>query len=391
MTRKKSLTGLAALAGLCLFLWWQNNGLTVSRYEHRAEWVRPGLDGFTIVHLSDLHNHRFGPEQRALLARTAELAPDLIVITGDLVDSRHTNLEPALELVWGLAGSAPVFYVTGNHEQAIPAEKREELLDGLAAAGVVLLDDRITVLETAGGPVTLAGLSDESLRDDTLAELIGAAEPGNPVLLLAHEPQFLEHYASAGANLVFSGHADVYKRQEEGSSGADPLLPQGEGDGSPLREVLQADADGQRHGRGETAAAVLGSQGEGQAHRHPLRDVVQGDGQHHQGGPAPGGGQALGLVSVGVQVGEQTVQAPQEQHPQKKAARGGEPAVPPGGLRLLNGRDQQTEYRGGHHYAGGEPQKHPLKGGAGPPADKQYGGRAQHGHQTGDARADSGP
>ena len=115
---------------------------------------------------------------------------------------------------------------------------------------------------------------------------------------------------------------------------------------------------------------MLGGQGEGQPHRHPLGDVVEGDGQHQQGGAAPGGGQALRLLGIGVEVGQQGIHSPKEQHPQHKAPRGGQPAGGAGGLGLLDGGEEQAEHRGRHHHPGGEPQKDPLEGWGGPSPDQ---------------------
>ena len=109
----------AALALLAAFFWWQNNGLTVSQYEFTSTKVPRELDGYTIVQLSDLHNHRFGDGQRRLLKLVEELEPDLVLMTGDLVDRNRTDLIPALELAKGTSELAPTYYITGNHEWSI--------------------------------------------------------------------------------------------------------------------------------------------------------------------------------------------------------------------------------------------------------------------------------
>ncbi len=209
MQRKGLRRGVSlgtGLALLILFCWWQNNGLTVGRYEYRAPAVSKDLDGYTIVHLSDLHSQRFGAGQSGLLKLAEGLEPDLILLTGDLVDRNRTRLTPALELAEGAAKLAPVFYVTGNHEWSISNREREELLDGLSRAGAVLLDDRWTVLDVGESRLVLAGLSDQSLRNSTAGTLMEGV-PEELTILLAHEPQFFTWYASAGADLVFSGHA----------------------------------------------------------------------------------------------------------------------------------------------------------------------------------------
>ena len=195
-----------ALALVAAFVWGQNNGLTVSRYEFTSTKVPRELDGYTIVQLSDLHNHRFGDGQRRLLKLVEELEPDLVLMTGDLVDRNRTDLIPALELAKGTSELAPTYYITGNHEWSIADRERTELLEGMTEAGVVVLEDRCAVLPVGESCLVLAGLSDESLRDGTVDWLMEDVPDGLSILL-AHEPQFISDYARAGADLVFSGHA----------------------------------------------------------------------------------------------------------------------------------------------------------------------------------------
>lgn len=198
------VAGAAAAALAVPFGWWQNNGLTVSRYEYRSPKVGAALDGATVVQISDLHNHRFGEGQGRLLAAVAGLEPDLVVITGDMVDCHRTDLAPALELVRGLVALAPVYYVTGNHEWVLRDSLRRELLTRLEEAGATVLEDAVDRLEEG---ITLVGLSDESLRGDALEELTADLSRSNLTVLLAHRPHYLERYAATGADLVFSGHA----------------------------------------------------------------------------------------------------------------------------------------------------------------------------------------
>ena len=246
MKKKYYLAAGAVLAVLAVpFGWWQNNGLTVSRYEYAAEKVGRELDGFTIVQISDLHNHRFGPGQSRLIEAAAGLEPDLIVITGDIVDCHRTDLAPALELVRGLAGLAPVYYVTGNHEWVLSAAVREELLAGLEAAGAAVLENRTAQISAGEGGFTLIGLSDRNLTDGTLANLMDGIPEGTLTVLLAHEPQHWDRYAAAGADLVFSGHAH----------GGQVRLPLVGGLFAPGQGVLPELTEGV-HTAGEAALAV---------------------------------------------------------------------------------------------------------------------------------------
>ena len=97
------------------------------------------LIGYRIAHVSDLHNAEMGDGNEKLLAVLREADPDIIAITGDLIDSRNTNIEVALAFAEKAMKIAPCYYVTGNHEARV--SECAELKAGLEAAGVVVLEN----------------------------------------------------------------------------------------------------------------------------------------------------------------------------------------------------------------------------------------------------------
>ena len=109
---KKSRTKLLLTAAAVLasaYLIWEDNALTLTEYTYTSPKVTSELDGFKICHLSDIHNERFGEKNVRLVELVAEQLPDIIVVSGDLVDSRHTDVPAALELMEQLVDIAPVY------------------------------------------------------------------------------------------------------------------------------------------------------------------------------------------------------------------------------------------------------------------------------------------
>lgn len=203
---KKILILILIIIILIPFCLYQNKHLVITTYTYESEKLGADLDGYRIVQISDLHNATFGKENKKLLETIRSCSPDIIVITGDLVDSNHTNVERAVAFVKEAVKIAPVYYVTGNHEYWLEPSENEQMMQGILAAGACDLDDEAVCIEKGDSSFMLAGLDDQHLSDETLKNLL--QEQKNELsIVLAHEPQYLQNYANAGADLVLTGHA----------------------------------------------------------------------------------------------------------------------------------------------------------------------------------------
>lgn len=203
---KKILILILIIIILIPFCLYQNKHLVITTYTYESEKLGADLDGYRIVQISDLHNAAFGKENKKLLETIRSCSPDIIVITGDLVDSNHTNVERAVAFVKEAVKIAPVYYVTGNHEYWLDPSENEQMMQGILAAGAYDLDDEAVRIEKGDSSFLLVGLDDQHLSDETLKNLL--QEQKNELsIVLAHEPQYLQNYANAGADLVLTGHA----------------------------------------------------------------------------------------------------------------------------------------------------------------------------------------
>lgn len=106
---------LVVILTIIIFLYVQNNWIYVNSINIEVEEFNLN-NIYKIVHLSDLHNKLFGKKQKRLINKIKKLEPNIIVFTGDIVDSYTLNKEPAIILMEELIKIAKVYYVTGNHE-----------------------------------------------------------------------------------------------------------------------------------------------------------------------------------------------------------------------------------------------------------------------------------
>lgn len=193
---------LGCFAGYCIA---QREWLTKSYYTFSSPKVSSAFNGFKICHLSDLHNYEFGKDNIRLLNVIEKESPDIIAITGDLIDSRHTDIESALDFVSKCVEIAPVYYVCGNHEERFTAEEQAYIYSSLEEMGVTLLD---------GGSVSVFK-ENESIHIGGFFNTYKNAEDDYAIfdsddklsVLLYHRPTCFELFKATGADLVLSGHA----------------------------------------------------------------------------------------------------------------------------------------------------------------------------------------
>lgn len=215
LTKKKTICILSGIL-LILIVWtaWGNAALELNTYTISSRGLPDAFDGYRIAQVSDLHNAEFGGGNQRLLDMLREAEPDMIAITGDLIDSRKTNIAVALAFAEEAVRIAPCYYVSGNHEARVTEYR--ELKAGLEAAGVTVLDDARVEIEISGKSITIIGVNDPSfladyltsdaaVMDRKLSEL--SSEDASFTILLSHRPELFDTYAAHDMDLVLTGHA----------------------------------------------------------------------------------------------------------------------------------------------------------------------------------------
>lgn len=214
-TNKKQALLCLFLFLLIIWLYWGNTSIQTTHITIQSKKIHSELNGFTIVQISDLHNKKFGSNQHRLLKVVEKATPDLIVITGDLIDSKHTDVGMAMEFIYGAVKIAPTYYVSGNHEAW--SNEYINLKKQMSLAGVIILSDEETTITYNGASFRLIGLEDPDVSKTeypfTNSNIIHNKLKSLPdknteyTILLSHRPELLEVYAEYSIDLVFSGHA----------------------------------------------------------------------------------------------------------------------------------------------------------------------------------------
>ena len=200
---------LALMLAVCVYD--SNTRLVTDEFLLGDETLPTELEGVRITQLSDLHAKRYGKGNGELIEAVRATDPDLICITGDLVDGEQAKQEPYVrELMGELVRIAPVYYVSGNHEWA--AGWARELFSILREYGVTVLRNEYVTYGRGSDYIVIAGMDDPNgLRDqktpERVVEEIREDHPGKYILMLYHRDTELALWAGLGVNAVLCGHA----------------------------------------------------------------------------------------------------------------------------------------------------------------------------------------
>ena len=210
---------LVAWTALITWIIWGNGALTVEEIVITSKRIPTPFTGFRMVQVSDLHHRSFGEDNQTLLDMIQKAKPDIIVLTGDFVDSRHTDLAVALAFAKQSVKIAPTYYVTGNHEAKIA--EFQTFAAECKLAGVKILENETVQLERDDAVITLAGVHDPMFQEDALpgASQVGTQaemaetisdlhlSPNTYTVLLSHRPELFDVYVANNVDLVLTGHA----------------------------------------------------------------------------------------------------------------------------------------------------------------------------------------
>ena len=214
--KKRKIIILVVFLFLFMVSWllWGNLSVETSQLKVTSKDLPQEFDKFSIAHISDLHNAEYGKNNEMLIDILKSESPDIIAITGDLIDSNNTDLEVAISFAQQAAKIAPCYFVAGNHEAWIGSQY-EELRASLENVGVTILQDEAIELYYGDKCIQLIGLNDPdfSERDSFLSESILETKLSQMnirdgfTMLLSHRPECFNVYQNKNIDLVLSGHA----------------------------------------------------------------------------------------------------------------------------------------------------------------------------------------
>ena len=194
------------------WIYYTNTHIETTEYSIVNYKIPDDFHHFKIAEIADLHNQEWDDQ---LVNQLEKAKPDMIAITGDFVDSSHTNFDISIQFIKDVKHIAPIYYVTGNHEAWMG--NYHEFKELLLEEDVIVLDNENIVFKKGDSEINIIGLLDpdfiertniKGIQDDiiekTLTPLINKDLYN---IVLSHRPEVFKSYVSAQADLVLTGHA----------------------------------------------------------------------------------------------------------------------------------------------------------------------------------------
>lgn len=214
--RNAILVILGLLAAVFLYFFLSSLSLRVVPVSVPVDAAEP----IRIVHLSDLHNRQFGAQNEKLVAEIAEQKPDLIFMSGDMLNRDDPDTDIVTALITDLSSVAPVYFGYGNHEKSWEQNFGQNLRPILEAAGAVVVDNDYVDLECKGTPLRIGGYmgfypiphmtTDDDEQEKRELDFIEDFENTDRLkLLINHIPTgwvYWNYVDDNPVDVVFSGH-----------------------------------------------------------------------------------------------------------------------------------------------------------------------------------------
>jgi len=212
-----SLISIIAFINILIFI--SNNILKITNYEIKDNKIPKAFNNYKIVHITDAHSKIYGKNNSKLFKIIDKINPNIIIMSGDMIDGRNSKINETLENYRYLYNKYHVYYGIGNHELKMDSKKYQDYIELLKETGAIVLDDDSTYIYNGKDKIRIFGIRyDEEMEDcnmsndkkenciKKLKEKFNEIDQKEYNIFIAHDPENFEIYEKLGPNLIFSGH-----------------------------------------------------------------------------------------------------------------------------------------------------------------------------------------
>ena len=211
-----NLIVLVAIAILSILIFLQNTLIEVSKYNIKSDKIPKEFNKFKIVHLSDFHSYGFFEDNFRMIEKINDEYPNIIVMTGDMVNKYDKNFEKFLNLAEDLSKKYEIYYIVGNHEMRLRKNDLNYIVQKLKKFEIkVLNDEKITIIREKefiniygiNIPLSFYKVVNKPTNvEEVISSVLNKCNEKEYNILLAHNPLYFEEYSRENVDLILSGH-----------------------------------------------------------------------------------------------------------------------------------------------------------------------------------------
>lgn len=198
-----------------------NKIISISRYTITSDKIPEAFNNFKILQLSDLHSKDFENNNEKLIEKIDKENPDVIFMSGDMVNLYDKNFEVLFKLIDNLSEKYTIYYILGNHEETLYDVDIDKIVNYLEERNVNVINNQKTELIKDNQKINLYGLgynqkfytqsgnkygNNMEYTADVISNTLGSINKNEYNILLTHNPLLFEAYSKWGVDLVFAGH-----------------------------------------------------------------------------------------------------------------------------------------------------------------------------------------
>lgn len=204
---------------LAILIYISKNCLKITRYSVKNNKIPTSLDKFKIVHISDVHGKIFGKNNKDFIDKVKQINPDIIIMSGDIIDDSCENVEGYVEYFKELYNKYPTYYSIGNHERKLGYRKYKQYIECLRKYGVNVIINGACYFEKNGEKIKInflkfrENMQPKKLTNkkkekyiDYMRKVLPEIDTNEFNILISHDPENFEMYEKLKVDLIFSGH-----------------------------------------------------------------------------------------------------------------------------------------------------------------------------------------
>ncbi len=204
---------------LGIFIYISKNCLKITKYKVKNNKIPSTFNEFKIVHIGDVHGKIFGKNNQDFIDKVKKINPDIIIMSGDIIDDSCKDVEGYVEYFKELYTKYPTFYSIGNHERKLGYNKYNKYIGCLRKYGVNVITNGACYLEKDGEKIKINFLKfrenmqpkklTKEKEEDYIKYMLNVLPSINTNefnILISHDPENFEMYEKLKVDLIFSGH-----------------------------------------------------------------------------------------------------------------------------------------------------------------------------------------